>query len=69
MRDPQKISSAALLSLRTATPVQSGGLTVALILPVRPASLEAAEAALAVIAEDREARSLEEQAKLDEEFG
>lgn len=69
MRELQKLSATSIERLRGAVPVQSDGRTVALLVPLRPASEEARARFRRVLAQAQAQRSPEEQAALDREFG
>ena len=69
MRELQKLSATAIERLPGAVPVQSDGRTVALLVPLRPASEAARARFRAALAQARAQRSPEEQAALDREFG
>src|SRR5918997_5598427 len=69
MRELQKLSAASIEQLPGAVPVQSDGRTVALLVPLRPASEEARARFRRVLAKAQSRRSPDEQAALDREFG
>lgn len=69
MRELQKLSAASIERLPGAVPVQSDGRTVALLVPLRPASEEARARFRRALARAQAQRLPEEQAALDGEFG
>ncbi len=69
MRELQKLSATTIEKLPGAVPVQSDGRTVALLVPLRPASDEARARFRQALAKAQAERSPEEQAALDGEFG
>jgi hypothetical protein len=69
MRELQKLSAASIEQLPGAVPVQSDGRTVALLVPLRPASEAARARFRQALAQAQSQRSPEEQAALDREFG
>jgi hypothetical protein len=69
MRELQKLSATSIEQLPGAVPVQSDGRTVALLVPLRPASEAARARFRKALAQAQSQRSPEEQAALDREFG
>ena len=69
MRELQKLSATTIEKLPGAVPVQSDGRTVALLVPLRPASDEARARFRAALAKAQAERTPEEQTALDREFG
>ena len=69
MRELQKLSASSIARLPGAVPVQSDGRTVALLVPLRPASETARARFRQALAKAQSQRSPEEQAALDREFG
>jgi hypothetical protein len=69
MRELQKLSATSIEQLPGAVPVQSDGRTVALLVPLRPASEAARARFRQALAQAQSQRSSEEQAALDREFG
>ena len=69
MRDLQKLSASTIEQLPGAVPVQSDGRTVALLVPLRPASQEARARFREALAKAQAERTAEEQEALDREFG
>jgi hypothetical protein len=69
MRELQKLSATSIEQLPGAVPVQSDGRTVALLVPLRPASEAARARFRQALAQAQSQRSPEEQAALDREFG
>jgi len=69
LRELQKITAATIAGLPGATPIQSGGATIALIIPLSPVGPEAITAAVAAVEADRVRRTPEERAVLEAEFG
>jgi len=69
MRELQKLSATTIEKLPGAAPVQSDGRTVALLVPLRPASDEARARFRQALAKAQAERTPEEQAALDREFG
>ena len=69
MRELQKLSASTIEKLPDAVPVQSDGRTVALLVPLRPASDEARVRFRSALAKAQTERTPEEQDALDREFG
>jgi antitoxin (DNA-binding transcriptional repressor) of toxin-antitoxin stability system len=69
MRELQKLSATLIERLPGAVPIQSDGRTVALLVPLRPASEAARARFRRALAQAQSQRSPEEQAALDREFG
>jgi antitoxin (DNA-binding transcriptional repressor) of toxin-antitoxin stability system len=69
MRELQKLSASTIEKLPGAVPVQSDGRTVALLVPLRPASDEARARFRSALAKAQAERTPEEQDALDREFG
>jgi hypothetical protein len=69
MRELQKLSASTIEQLPGAVPVQSDGRTVALLVPLRPASQEARARFREALAKAQAERTAEEQEALDREFG
>jgi antitoxin (DNA-binding transcriptional repressor) of toxin-antitoxin stability system len=69
MRELQKLSASSIERLPGAVPVQSDGRTVALLVPLRPASEEARARFRAAIAAAQANRTSQDQDTLDSEFG
>ncbi|WP_230534191.1 hypothetical protein [Microvirga roseola] len=69
MRELQKLSATSIERLPGAVPVQSDGRTVALLVPLRPASEAARARFRQALAQAQAQRSPDEQAALDREFG
>ncbi len=69
MRELQKLSASTIEQLPGAVPVQSDGRTVALLVPLRPASEEARARFREALAKAQAERTAEEQEALDREFG
>jgi antitoxin (DNA-binding transcriptional repressor) of toxin-antitoxin stability system len=69
MRELQKLSATTIEKLPGTVPIQSDGRTVALLVPLRPASDEARARFRAALAKAQAERTPEEQIALDREFG
>ncbi len=69
MRELQKLSASTIERLPGAVPVQSDGRTVALLVPLRPASDEARARFREALAKAQAERTPAEQDSLDREFG
>jgi antitoxin (DNA-binding transcriptional repressor) of toxin-antitoxin stability system len=69
MRELQKLSASSIERLPGAVPVQSDGRTVALLVPLRPASEEAHARFRAALAVAQAKRTSQDQDALDAEFG
>jgi antitoxin (DNA-binding transcriptional repressor) of toxin-antitoxin stability system len=69
MRELQKLSASTIERLPGAVPVQSDGRTVALLVPLRPASDEARARFREALAKAQAERTPAVQGALDREFG